>query len=64
MENDHASIFPRSENNSNHRHLGAYGLADAQPPQLARLNPEPLDDDPDHDTADEITYQEIYRQIP
>ena len=43
-------------------------MANAQPPQLARLNPGPLDTpeplDPDHDDGDETTYQEIYRQIP
>lgn len=40
-------------------------MANAQPSQLARLNPGPLDPpDPDHDDGDETTYQEIYRQIP
>jgi hypothetical protein len=64
MENERAPIFTSSENNSSHCPMVIHGLADAQPPQLARLNPNPIADDPDHDTADETTYQVIFRQIP
>jgi hypothetical protein len=64
MENDRPPILQRPESRSGPGLVDSYDLAHSQPSQLARLNPSPIADDPDHDTADETIYQEIYRQIP
>jgi hypothetical protein len=63
MGNDRPPILQRLESRSGPSLVDSHDIVDSQPPQLARLTPDPPDD-PDHDTADETTYQEIYRQIP
>jgi hypothetical protein len=63
MENECSIVLLDPENHRSRGLVDSHGMANAQPPQLARLTPEPLDD-PDHDDGDETTYREIYRQIP
>ena len=63
MGNDRPPVLLDPEIHRGFGLVDSHGMANAQPPQLARLTPEPLDD-PDHDDGDETTYREIYRQIP